>query len=221
MSTYHFDYRFVWRSLPVFLQGLVITVKMSIIASVAAVIWGIVLLMLRKSRWSWCNIPARAYIDFVRNVPILVQMYFIYFAFPSLGLAFSPFVCGVLALTIQNGGYLAEIYRGGVEAISTAQYESGLSLGMRRLLIMRKIILPQALRSVIPPAVNQLIALLKDTSLASSISVLEMTQVAKLLTERTAASYEVFIVLAILYIILTSLLSLALNLYETRVRVVR
>jgi polar amino acid transport system permease protein len=195
--------------------------EIAVVASIAALLWGLILLLLRISKVKIFYLSAMAYIDTVRNIPVLIQMYVIYFGLPSLGLMFSPFMCGALALTIQNGGYLAEIYRGGVESISKAQYESGLALGMRRFLILRKIILPQALKSVIPPIVNQLILLLKDTSLASSIAVMEMTHVGKLLTERSGATYEIFITLAIIYILISSVLSLAINFYEKKVRVLR
>lgn len=221
MSAYHFDYIFIWRSMSLLLKGLVITIEISAAASAAALIWGLVLLLLRISKRKVLYWPAMGYIEFVRNVPILIQMYIIYFGLPSMGIMFSSFVCGFLALTIQNGGYLAEIYRGGIESISSTQYESGLALGMRRPLIMRKIILPQALKSVIPPVANQLIILLKDSSLASSIAVMEITHVGKLLTERSGATYEVFITIAIIYILVNSVLSLGLNLYERRIRVLR
>jgi len=207
--------------MPLFLKGLVITLEIAAVAGVFALLWGLILLLLRISKIKLLYLPAMAYIDTVRNIPVLIQMYVIYFGLPSLGLTFSSFICGALALTIQNAGYLAEIYRGGVEAISKAQYESGLALGMRRFLILRKVILPQALKSVIPPIVNQLILLLKDTSLVSSIAVMEMTHVGKILTERSAATYEIFITLAVIYILINSLLSLALNFYERRVRVLR
>ena len=221
MSTYHFDYLFIWQSIPLFLKGLIVTIEMSAVASAAALIWGLILLLMRISKRNVLYLPAIGYIEIVRNVPVLIQMYIIYFGLPSLGIMFSPFVCGVLALTMQNGGYLAEIYRGGVESISKTQYESGLALGMRRCLIMRKIILPQALKSVIPPVANQLIILLKDTSLASSIAVMEITHMGKLLTERSGATYEIFITIAIIYILLNSVLSLVLNFYERHVRVLR
>ena len=207
--------------MPLFLQGLVVTLEMSAVASAATLIWGLVILFLRISKRKAFYLPAMAYIEFVRNVPILIQMFIIYFGLPSLGIMFSSFLCGVLALTIQNGGYMAEIFRGGVESISITQTESGLALGMRKVLIMRKVILPQALRNVIPPAVSQLITLLKDSSLASSIAVLEITQIGKLLAERSGATYEIFITIAIFYILISSIFSLILDFYERKVRVVR
>jgi polar amino acid transport system permease protein len=221
MAAYHFDYAYILRNIPLFLKGLVITLEISAVASVCALIWGLVLLLFRISNKKQFYMPAMGYIELVRNVPVLIQMYIIYFGLPSVGIIFSPFMCGVLALTIQNGGYLAEIYRGGVESISKTQYESGLALGMKKPLIMRKIILPQALKNVIPPVVNQLIILLKDSSLASSIAVVEITHIGKLLTERSGATYEVFITIAIIYILVTSIMSLLLNFYERRVRVIR
>ena len=207
--------------MPLFFKGLIVTLEISIVASVAALVWGLILLLLRISKRKILRFPTMGYIEFVRNVPLLIQMYVIYFGLPSLGIVFSGFVCAVLALIIQNGGYFAEIYRGGIESISGSQYEGGQALGMRRALIMRKIILPQALKSAIPPVVNQLIILLKDSSLASAIAVVEITHVGKSLTERSSATYEVFVAIAIIYILLNSLLSLVLNFYERRVRILR
>ena len=221
MPTFHFDYLIIARNLPLFLKGLIVTIEISAVASVATLIWGLILLFFRISKRKIFYWPAMGYIEFVRNVPILIQMYIIYFGLPSLGLTFSSFVCGAMALTIQNGGYMAEIFRGAVESISTSQYESGFALGMRRFLVMRKIILPQALKSAIPSMISQFILLLKDSSLASSIAVVELTHIGKLLTERSAATYEVFITIAIIYIVVSSIMSLALDYYERKVRVLR
>jgi len=221
MPTFHFDYLIIERNLPLFLKGLIVTIEISAVASVATLIWGLILLFFRISKRKIFYWPAMGYIEFVRNVPVLIQMYIIYFGLPSLGLTFSSFVCGAMALTIQNGGYMAEIFRGAVESISTSQYESGFALGMRRFLVMRKIILPQALKSAIPSMISQFILLLKDSSLASSIAVVELTHIGKLLTERSAATYEVFITIAIIYIVVSSIMSLALDYYERKVRVLR
>lgn len=221
MSTFHFDYLIIARNLPLFLKGIIVTIEISAVASAATLIWGLILLFFRISKRKIFYQPSMGYIELVRNVPILIQMYIIYFGLPTLGLTFSSFTCAAIALTLQNGGYMAEIFRGAVESVSTTQHESGFALGMKKFLVMRKIILPQALRSAIPSMVNQLIILLKDSSLASSIALVEITHVGKLLTERTAATYEVFITIALIYIFISSIISLALNYYERRVRVLR
>ena len=202
-----FDLHFIARNLPLFGKGLVVTVELSVLAIVAAMIWGLVVAFGRMSRSGWLSGLAGAYIELVRDTPVLVQMYFIYFGFSMAGLGMTGFVSGLLALSLQNGGYIAEIYRAGIESISVKQVEGGRALGMSSWDVMSIVILPQALVRVIPPLANQFIVIIKDTSLCSAIAVAELTQIGKLLTERTAASYEVFLTIALLYLVLTGVVS--------------
>ena len=195
------------------------TVEISAYAMVGALIWGLVVCFGRMSKHPIFHGPATAYIEFLRNTPVLIQMYALYFGLAVLGFRLSPITSGVLALAGQNAAYLAEIYRAGIQSVSTRQLEAGLALGMRRRLAMRLIILPLALSRLIAPIGNQLIVLIKDTSLVSSISVYELTMQGKMLAERSAATYEVFLVIALFYLALTSIVTLALQLYERKVRI--
>lgn len=196
------------------------TVEVSAYAMAGALVWGLVVCFGRMSRRAPFYWPATAYVEFLRNTPVLIQMYALYFGLAVLGFRLSPITSGVLALAGQNAAYLAEIYRAGIQSVSSRQLEAGLALGMRRRLAMRLVILPLALSRLIAPIGNQLIVLIKDTSLVSSISVYELTMQGKMLTERSAATYEVFFVVALLYLGLTSLVTLALQLCERRVRIV-
>jgi His/Glu/Gln/Arg/opine family amino acid ABC transporter permease subunit len=201
------DLNFIVRNLPLFGKGLVVTVELSLLAILFAMVWGLVVAFGRMARARWLRTVASAYIEMVRDTPVLVQMYFIYFGFSMAGFGMSGFISGLLALSLQNGGYIAEIYRAGVESISVEQVEGGKALGMSRWDVMSIVVLPQALVRVIPPLANQLIVVIKDTSLVSTIAVADLTQIGKLLTERSAASYEVFLTIAVLYLMMTGLVS--------------
>ncbi len=194
------------------------TIEISAYAMVGALIWGLVVCFGRMSKRPVFHWPATVYVEFLRNTPVLIQMYALYFGLAVLGFRLSPITSGVLALAGQNAAYLAEIYRAGIQSVSTRQREAGLALGMRRGLAMRLVILPLALSRLIAPLGNQLIVLIKDTSLVSSISVYELTMQGKMLAEKSAATYEVFLVIALFYLGLTSIVTLALQLYERKVR---
>jgi His/Glu/Gln/Arg/opine family amino acid ABC transporter permease subunit len=202
-----FDFNFILRSLPLFGKGLEVTVELSLLATVFAMIWGLVVALARMAENRVLRTVAAGYIELVRDTPVLVQMYFIYFGFSIAGFGMTGFVSGLLALSWQNGGYIAEIYRAGIESISGKQVEGGKALGMSRWDVLTIVVLPQALVRVIPPLANQFIVIIKDTSLVSAIAVAELTQIGKLLTERTAASYEVFMTIGLLYLMLTGIVS--------------
>ncbi len=201
------DLNFIVRNLPLFGKGLVVTVELSLLAILFAMVWGFIVAFGRMARARWLRTVAGAYIELVRDTPVLVQMYFIYFGFSMAGFGMSGFISGLLALSLQNGGYIAEIYRAGIESISVKQVEGGKALGMSRWDVMSIVVLPQALVRVIPPLANQFIVVIKDTSLVSAIAVADLTQIGKLLTERSAASYEVFLTIALLYLMMTGVVS--------------
>ena len=201
------DFNFIFRNLPLFGKGLVVTLELSLLATVFAMIWGLVVALVRMADNRVLRTVAAGYIELVRDTPVLVQMYFIYFGFSIAGFGMTGFVSGLLALSLQNGGYIAEIYRAGIESISAKQVEGGKALGMSSWDVMTIVVLPQALVRVIPPLANQFIVIIKDTSLVSAIAVAELTQIGKLLTERTAASYEVFMTIGLLYLMLTGIVS--------------
>ena len=201
------DLNFIVRNLPLFGKGLVVTVELSLLAILFAMVWGLVVAFGRMASARWLRTVASAYIEMVRDTPVLVQMYFIYFGFSMAGFGMSGFISGLLALSLQNGGYIAEIYRAGIESISVKQVEGGKALGMSRWDVMSIVVLPQALVRVIPPLANQFVVVIKDTSLVSAIAVADLTQIGKLLTERSAASYEVFLTIAVLYLMMTGLVS--------------
>jgi ABC-type amino acid transport system permease subunit len=146
-------------------------------------------------------------------------MYFIFFGSGMMGYPLSGFIAGLIALVLQNGAYLSEIYRAGIEAVSRRQVEAGQALGMLRRQAFMIVVLPQAIRRVIPPISNQGVMIIKDTALVSTISVAEMTYQARLLADRTAAVYEIFFTLALFYLLVVSVFTASMRLLESRLRV--
>jgi polar amino acid transport system permease protein len=215
------DFSYVLRNLPTFLDGLIVTIELALLAILCSLSWGLVIVLLRTARARPLRWLAAAYIEVVRDTPLLVQMLFIYFGFSMAGLNLSGFASALLAISLQHGGYMAEIYRGGLESISVKQTESGKALGMSRWQVLSIVIWPQAIGKIVPPLGNQCIFITKDTSLASVIAVAEITQLSKMLSERSAAVYEIFFTVSIFYLLLTSAIVLLTRLAERRVAVLQ
>lgn len=194
---------------PNYLSGLAWTAIIAFAASVAAIVWGGLLLLIRLSGGRWASIAVDTYVQLFRNTPVLLPIYLIYFGFPLIGLVWPAVVCGGLALVLQNGAYISEIFRGSVKTIDLVQFDAAKSLGLSAWETFRKVVLPQVLVYGLPSLGGQVILLLKDTSLLSAISVAELTMNAKLLTEQTGAAYEAFVVVAVLYLLLVVCLELA------------
>lgn len=211
----------IGRIVPVLAEGLTLTLELAALAIMLSALWAIPVVLGLMSPRRPLAFLARAYVEIVRNTPVLVQMYFIFFGSAILGWRFTGFVSGLIALTLQNGGYIAEIYRAGIQSISQRQTEAGLAIGMTPRAAFRIVVFPQALRKVVPPLANQGIVIIKDTSLVATLSVAELTFQARLLADRTAAVYEIFLTLALLYMVITGVFSAVMRLVERRLRVVQ
>ncbi len=214
-----FDIGFMLRSVPILAEGLTTTLALALPAILLAAAWGVPIVVALMSKRRLLRAMAQAYVEVVRNTPVLVQMFFIFFGSGVLGFPLSGFVAGLIALVLQNGAYAAEIYRAGIQAVSHRQAEAGLALGLMPFAAFRIVVLPQALRKVIPPLSNQGVLIIKDTSLVATISVAELTFQARLLADRTAAVFEIFFALALFYIALTMFFSLVMRLAEVRLRI--
>lgn len=156
----------------------------------------------------WLRVPvlgktAEAFILFVRGIPILVQIFYIFFLLPSIGILLSPYWAAVFGLGLAFSAYMAEVFRAGILAIDEGQFEAATSLAMPRLLVARRVVVPQALRTSLPGYANVVVMILKTTSLASVIAVPEISRTAFLLVQSTGKSIEIFTVLALLYIVIS------------------
>jgi His/Glu/Gln/Arg/opine family amino acid ABC transporter permease subunit len=212
------DLSFLTRVAPTLAEGLSTTILLAVPAILLSATWGIVVVMGLLSRFRLVADIARGYVEVVRNTPVLVQMFFIFFGSGFAGYPLSGFTAGLLALVLQNGAYMAEIYRGGIRGVSHRLAEAGLALGLTPRRSFGLIVLPIAIRNVIPPLSNQGVLIIKDTSLVATISVAELTFQARLLADRTAAVFEIFFTLALFYLVLTAIFSGCMRLLERRLR---
>ena len=167
-----------WRTyLPMLLKGALVTVEISVLAMALAIACGLALALTRLHGIAPLRWLAVAYIEVIRGTPLLIQLYLIYYGLPNVGIRLNAFVAAVLGLGLNYAAYEAENYRAGIQAIPRGQMEAALSLGMNRWLSLRAVVLPQAIRIVIPPVTNDFIALFKDSSLVSVITMVELTKV--------------------------------------------
>lgn len=189
--------------LPKLLHGAEVTILVSIVSYLLAMVVGLLLGVARMTRFWPVRILATAYIQLIRGTPLLLQLFFAYYVLPYGGIVFSPFVAGVLGLTINYSAYMAEVYRSGIQAIPREQWEAARSLGMSRKLLMRRIILPQAIRIVIPALGNFFVSIFKDSALVSVISMRDLMFTGELLASATFKYFEIFTLVAIIYFIIS------------------
>ena len=164
---------------------------------------------MRTSQNTLLVILAKIYVDIMRGLPLIVLAFFIYFGIPQLtGLKFSASVAGILTLSLNATAYVAEIIRGGIQAVDVGQVEAGRSLGLTNGVTMRKIVLPQAAKISLPSLINQFVITLKDTSILSVIGLVELTQTGKIIIARTYQSGNMWVIVGLMYIILIKVLTI-------------
>ena len=192
---------------PGFLEASYTVFGITILTIAVSWVFGLVAALAQRSKFKVVRMAAGFYIWFIRGTPTLIQIFIIYFGMPQLGVRLSPFTAGVLALGINSGAYVAEIVRSGLSAIAKGQTESALALGFSPAETMRSVILPQVFRIILPPITNEAIATLKNTSLLSTITVVELTLYAQTLIAATFRPFEFYIAVALIYLVLTTILT--------------
>ena len=192
-----------WYFFTTLLSGWPATLTVAIGAFFFALIFGLAVALLRMSRWRALRWPATAYVEFFRGTPALVQLFVIYFGFPDVGYQPSPFQAAILGLGLNGAAYLSEIYRAGIESIHRGQMEAALTLGMTPRRAMQYIVLPQALRTMLPPMTNFSIILLKDTSIVFTVGVLEVMALARQLVTETLTSAPIYLMAGAMYLCVT------------------
>ncbi len=197
-------------------QGLLVTLEVSALALVLALVLGVIVATLRVAPSLTLRRIGTAYVEFLRNIPLLVQLFFLFFALPSIGIRLEAFVCGVLALGVYTSAFVAEAIRSGIAAVPRGQLEAGLSSGMGYATAMRTIVLPQAITKTIPPLGNTALNLIKNSSLVSTISMLDILGTANLMGSRSFQYVPMFTGAAICYLILTLPAAFAVNVLERR-----
>jgi polar amino acid transport system permease protein len=197
-----FNFRVILEYMPLYMQCFLATLWLSGLALLGAILVGIIACAMRLSQSRTISRIAGVYIESIRSTPLLVQLYFFYFGLPSLGVMLPEWVTGVMALTLNSGAYYAEIIRSGIQAIDSGQIEAGIASGLSYFQRMRYIILPQALGMTIRPMLGQAIVLVKDSSLLSLISIMELTRAGQMLTSDRFMPAEGFLTTAAFYLIL-------------------
>ncbi|MDT4895539.1 MAG: arginine/lysine/histidine/glutamine transport system substrate-binding and permease protein [Acidobacteriota bacterium] len=198
-----FDLSIVQRTWRFFLTGIWLTARLAFLSLLLGLPIGLLLALARVQSSRILSAPAAVYVEVIRGTPLLVQILFIYFVLPSFGIFIPAFWSGVLALTLNSAAYIAEIFRAGILSIDAGQMEAARALGMTHAQAMRRIILPQTFRRVVPPLTNEAIALLKDSSLVYVIGLSELTRTGQELASRYAAPLTIWPMVAIFYLLLT------------------
>lgn len=202
------DWTYALRDWPTYLDAAWLTLRLSLEAFVLAFALGLFGALARGSRYAVLRAPAAVYVEVIRNTPVLLQMFVAYFALPTTGLRLSPVQAGVLALGVNVGAYLTEIFRAGIAAVPRGQREACRVLALTPARTFLHVVLPQALRNVYPAVVNQLVQIILGSSLLSAISVPELTGTAMVINSRTLLTVQVFGIAAVLYLVLTNLVAL-------------
>ena len=214
-----FDLSLVTDSLPLLLQGALVTLEITALAVGLGLVFGLVAALAQLSKFAPLRLIAKVYVDFIRGTPLLVQIFIIYFALPVIiGHRIDPFFAAVAACSINSGAYVAEIFRAGIQSIDIGQMRAGLSLGMNWTMTMRYIILPQAFKRIIPPLGNEFIAMLKDSSLVSVIGFEELTRSGQLIIAETYGSLEIWSAVAIIYLVMTLTITRIVSVLEKKFR---
>lgn len=211
------DFELIQRALPILLMGAGVTIEITAFSVAIGFFIGLFVGIARISQFKILQIMAAVYADCIRGTPLLVQIFLIYFALPmAIGQRVEPFIAAVAACGINSGAYVSEIFRAGIQAIDVGQIEAGRSLGLTWWQTMRFIILPQAFKNILPPLGNEFIAMLKDSSLVSVIGFEELTRRGQLIIAQTYGSFEIWMTVAVLYLIMTMAISRIVAFLEKR-----
>ena len=202
-----FDWGVIWYAAPYMLEGAVVTLEISNCALILATVVGIVCGLVSVSDMKIAKALVRAYVYFVRGTPALVQIFLVYFALPRFGFEFTPFWSAVVALAFNSGGFVSEIVRAGLQSIDAGQTEAALSIGMTNRQSILFILLPQSLRRITPPLTNEVITLVKSSSLLSVISITELTRSAQVIIAERFTPFELYAELAVYYLVIISVLA--------------
>jgi polar amino acid transport system permease protein len=190
----------VWGNIGLFIQGVLLTLQITLSAIAFGLILGILGSLGRTSGNRIANGIAIVYVEFFRNTPFLIQLFFFFFGLPSIGINLSPWQAAVLALAVNFGAYATEIVRAGIEGIDKGQIEAGMALGFKKLQIFRHIVLIPALGNIYPALVSQVVIAVLFSSVVSQISAEELTFVGNYLQSRTFRSFEIYLTISLIYV---------------------
>ncbi|WP_172196628.1 amino acid ABC transporter permease [Saccharibacillus qingshengii] len=201
---------------PMIKAGLQFTIPLTLISFALGLVLAVLVALVRLWKVPVLSQIAGIYVWIIRGTPLLVQLFIIFYGLPSIGIKFDPFPAAIIGFTLNMGAYNSEIVRAAIQSISNGQWEAGYSLGMTRGQALRRIILPQAARVSVPPLSNSFVSLVKDTSLAFTITVVDMFQVSKQIEAVTYEPLLIYCEVAVLYLVLCTVLNALQNVMEKR-----
>jgi polar amino acid transport system permease protein len=207
-----YQWRTVLEYLPEFLRAAGLTLWITLLAFSLALVCGLAAAVARNSKFVVLRLLAGAYVEVIRNTPVLLQIFVVFFALPSVGLRLDAVTAGVVAIGLNVGGYLSEVFRAGISSVTRSQSEAAQVLGLTARQTFVSVVAPQALRNVYPATVNNLIQVLLGSSLLTAIAVPELTGVATVINARTLLFVQVFAIALVLYLILSNALSIGAGL---------
>ncbi len=198
-----------------FWNGVCVTIKASALGVFFGSLLGVIVGAFRVIPFKPLRLLMSTYIYVLRGTPLMIQLFLIYFGLPALGINLNAFTAGIIGIAINSSGYVGEIVRGGIEGVPKGQWEAAKMLGLSYWQTMRIIVLPQAIRHMLPAIGNEFVTLIKESSLLSVLAISELTMVGQQVRSVTYASFETFIFVAVIYLFLTSVTSGALQLLES------
>jgi polar amino acid transport system permease protein len=211
-----FDWAYAWSLLPVMAPALLVTLQATFVGMLLALAAGLVLAVARRAPLRLVSRPAAAFVEFMRSTPLLVQLYFLFYVLPDIGVALPSFATGALGLGLHYAAYCAEVYRAGIDGVSRGQWEAAQALGLSRMDTWLRVVLPQAVVRVLPALGNYLVAMFKDTPLLSAITVVELLQTAKMIGSETFRYVEPLTLVGLLFLALSLASAAAVRALETR-----
>lgn len=200
--TYTFRFADVWRNIDVLLEGAVVTLELSALTMAAGLLLGILGAACKTSGVRPLRWAATAYVEVIRNTPLLVQLFIIFFGLPSIGIRLGAWEAALIGLTVNVGAYITEIVRAGIEAVPKSQIEAGVSLGLSAVQVFRYVILFPALKTIYPALASQFVLLLIATSIVSQISTEELFHMGGFVESRTFRSFEIYLVVTGMYLVM-------------------
>ena len=207
---YELDFGALAQYSGLFLEGTAVTLGLTAVASLLGIAFGVAGASGARSKHLWLRRGISAYVELIRNTPFIVQMFFIFFGLPSLGLRFSAMQAAAIAMTINLTAYAIEILRAGLEAVPQGQTEAGRGLGLRPMAIFGLIVLPQAVANVYPALIGQITITMLESAVVSQIAVVDLTHVADFIQSRNFRSFETYLIITIIYLVLAVLMRRAL-----------
>jgi His/Glu/Gln/Arg/opine family amino acid ABC transporter permease subunit len=201
------DWSIIVMAMPILAVGMLATLKVCLAAIAIGIVLGFMLGFGALSRFLLVRLAVLAYVDFVRGTPLLVQIFLVYFALPVVGINLNEYWSGVVALSLNAGGFISEIVRAGMQSVDRGQTEAAQSIGMRHRQIILHILFPQAWRRLVPPLTNELISLIKGSALLSAISVYELTHAGQEIIATYFSPFEIFMLIALYCYALISVLA--------------